>query len=195
MHTYADYLFLISLPEDLEHEIGRYKRASVGVVGHYDSMNSQGHISICRQQRCKPFLVMPALERMETRINTMPDIDLKINGFDFFNHGNVSYTIYAKVETTLKVNNWFKLLFNQMQMKCTHFSPHITIARNIPGSSFRKLWLNFEGRKFDFTITANHMVILQRPTYIEHEEWVECKKIYFLNKIGTVIRLPESNLL
>ena len=194
MQTYADYLFLISLPEHIEYEIGRYKRASVGVIGHYDSMNSRGHISICRQHRCKPFLVTPALERMETRINTMQTINLKICGFDFFNHGKVSYTIYANVETSLKVNNWFKLLFSQMQMKCNNFSAHITIARNIPGPSFKKLWPNFEGRRLDFTITADHVVILQRPTYIEHREWQECKKIYFLNKIGDATKLEDSNL-
>ena len=195
MQMYADYLFLIPLPAHLEHENSRYKQASVGVIGQYDSMASRGQITVCRQHRCKPFLVNPALERMEARINTMPAIDLKICGFNFSSHAQVSYTIYAKVEAGLKVNNWFKLLFNQIQMKCTHFSPHITIARNIPGSSFGKLWPNFEGRKLDFTITADHMLILQRPTYIEQQEWDEYKKIYFLNKIGKVNEAENSYLL
>ena len=194
MNSYADYYFLISLPDNVTHEIGRYKKASVGVIGQYESMNSPAHVSVCTQQRCKPFLVEPALERMENRINTMPAVELQIKGFNFFNHANVSYTIYAKIEINPKVNNWFKLLFNQMQIKCNSFSPHVTVARNIPGCSFRKLWPNFEGRQFDFLIRVNHMIVLQRPTYLEHQQWQECKKMYFENKIATTNQHPINKL-
>ena len=194
MQTYADYLFLIALPDHIGYELGRYKRASVKLIGHYESMNSKGHISICKQHRCKPFLVEPALKKMEARINTMPPIELQASGFDFFSHGKVSFTIYAKVETGLKVNNWFKLLFNQMQIKQSNFSPHITIVRNIPGSSFRKLWPNFEKLKPDFLLKADHITVLQRPAYIEHQDWQECKKMYFENKIGKASQ-PDTYLL
>ncbi len=183
MMPYADYLMIISPPEHILKEISRYKQASVNVIGHFEGMHSAAQITITHQTRCKPFLAQPAILKMENRLNTMPQIELRISGFNFFNHGQTAKTIYAVVEKTSQTDNWFKLLKNQMGIKIKNFVPHITIATNIPVTSFNKLWPNFENRLWCETFTVNSLTILHRATYVEYCEWRMYKELFFANRL------------
>jgi 2'-5' RNA ligase len=179
MLNYADYLMIISPPDAIIKEISRYKCASVNVIGHFEGMHSMAQITITHQTRCKPFLVQPAIVQMEKRICTIPPVELKINGFNFFNHGQTAKTIYAEIEINTRTENWFRLLTNQLHIKVKNFVPHITIARNIPVTSFNKLWPNFETRAFTETFTADSLTILHRETYVEYCEWKVYKELHF----------------
>jgi len=186
MLAYADYLMIISPPPDLKKEISRYKRASVNLIGHFEGMHSTAHITITHQMRCKPFLAQPAIQQMEKRLSTIPPIELCLNGFSFFNHGQTAKTIYAVVERTAQTENWFKLLRIQMGIKVKNFVPHVTIARNIPVTSFNKLWPNFEHRKFNETFTAGGLTILHRDTFAEQCEWRQYREIFFTNRLKEI---------
>jgi hypothetical protein len=186
MMSYSDYLMIISPPENIIKEISRYKRASVNVIGHFEGMHSTAQITITHQTRCKPFLVQPAILKIETKLNTMPPVDLRISGFNFFNHGQTAKTIYAVIEKTSQTDNWFKLLKNQIGIKVKDFVPHITIARNIPVTSFNKLWPNFENRLWFETFTAHSLTILQRDTYVEYCEWRIYKELFFANRLKEI---------
>jgi 2'-5' RNA ligase len=186
MLSYADYLMIISPPDTLKKEISRYKRASVNLIGHFEGMHSTAHITITHQTRCKPYLVQPAILAMEKRLNSIPPIELHINGFSFFNHGHTAKTIYAVVERTAKTDNWFKLLKIQMGIKVKNFVPHITIARNIPVTCFDKLWPNFENRAFNETFTASSLTILHRDTFAEYCEWRTYKEVFFANRLKEI---------
>jgi len=183
MLSYSDYLMIISPPDNLKKEIGRYKRASVNVIGHFEGMHSTAHITITRQTRCKPFLAHPAILQMEKRLSTIPPIELSLKGFNFFNHGQTAKTIYAVVERTARTDNWFKLLRIQMGIKVKSFVPHITIARNIPITSFDKLWPNFENRAFNETFTARSLTVLHKDTFAEYCEWRVYKEVFFANRL------------
>ncbi len=183
MLSYTDYLMIISPPDTLKKEISRYKRASVNVIGHFEGMHSTAHITITHQTRCKPFLAQPAILQMEKRLSSVHPIELHISGFAFFNHGQTGKTIYAVIERTAKTDNWFKLLRMQMGIKVKNFVPHITVARNIPVTSFNKLWPNFENREFSETFTANSITILHRDTFAEYHEWRVYKELFFANRL------------
>jgi len=183
MLSYSDYLIVISPPAALKKDIGRYKRASANLIGHFEGMHSIAHITVTHQTRCKPYLIQPAILQMEKRLNCIPPIDLHINGFDFFNHGQTAKTIYAVIERTAKTDNWFKLLKTQMGIKIKSFVPHITIVRNIPVSSFNKLWPNFENREFTQTFNARSLNVLHRDTFSEHRRWRPYKELFFLNSL------------
>src|ERR1700676_3436510 len=114
MQSYTDYLMIISLPDDIKKEISRYKRASVNLIGHFEGMQSTANITITHQTRCKPFLVQPAILQMEKRLISIQPIELQLNGFNFFNHGETTKTIYAQIESSRHTENWFKLLKLQM---------------------------------------------------------------------------------
>ena len=182
MMPYADYLMVISPPENIIKEIDRYKRASVNLIGHFEGMHRTAQITITHQTRCKPFLVQPAIIAMANRLSTMPPVELQINGFAFFTQGHAK-TIYAVIESTVKTDNWFKILKNQMGIKVKNFVPHIIIARNIPVTSFNKLWPNFETREWSETFMVNSLTILHRETFVEYCEWKVYKELFFANKL------------
>jgi 2'-5' RNA ligase len=184
MMSYADYLIIISPPDAVMKEIGRYKRASVNVIGHYEGMHSRAHISITHQTRCKPFLVQPAVIIMEKKLSTIAPVELCIKGFNFFNHGKTAKTIYAEIELTPETQKWFKLLKIQLGIKVKNFVPHITVAKNIPVTAFNKLWPKFANRSFNEVFTVNSLTILQRETYSEHPEWKVYKELFFANRLA-----------
>lgn len=183
MMSYADYLIVISLPDNLIKEISRYKRASVNIIGHFEGMHSTANITIAHQTRCKPFLALPAIEQIEKRLITLPPAELTITGFNFFSHGQTSKTIYAVIERAPGTDNWFKLLVQQTGIKIKNFVPHIPIAKNIPQGSFNKLWPNFQNRDFFDTFKVNSLTIMHRETYAEYCEWAVYKELFFANRL------------
>jgi 2'-5' RNA ligase len=182
MIAFADYLIIITLPHPLAKELGRYKRASANIIGHFEGMHSNTYITITHQVRCKPFLAQPALSLMGNRLSTMPPVELYVNGFSFVSHGT-SLTIFAQIEMTERAQNWFKLLSKQMAIKVMDFVPQLTIARNIPIPAFNKLWPKFANRKFKYPFIVNNITILQRDTYGEINEWTVYKEMHFGNRM------------
>jgi 2'-5' RNA ligase len=183
MQFYTNYLMILSPPDFVKKEIGRYKRASVNVIGGFDGMHSIAHITIINQNRCKPYLVQPAIARMEQKLVTMPPIELRINGFNFFNHGKTGKTIYAVIESTTQTDIWFKLLKQQMNIKTKNFVPHITIVKNIPVDDFEELWPHFENRPFTATFKVQSLTILHRETYSAYPQWRVYRELFFGNRI------------
>ncbi len=183
MQTYADYLVVISPPGEILKAISRYKQASVNTIGHFEGMYSTAQIIITHQTRCKPYLVNPVIDLMANRLGTMPPIELQINGFNFFNNGYTAKTIYAVIERTDRTDTWFKLLQKQMGIRIKGFVPHIAIAKNIPVTSFNKLWPNFEGRAWSETFIASHLTILHKDTFVEYCEWRVCRELFFANRL------------
>ena len=183
MERYKDYLMIISPPADVIKQISRYKRASVNKIGDFKGMHSTAHISITHQERCKPFMADPFISNMEKRLMSMQPVTLNIKGFDFFKHGAVGFTIYAVVNAATPNPNWFKLLRRQMGIKQVNFVPHITIAKNISPSVFKKLWPYFENAVFESTFNANSLTILCRDTFTEHAVWQPHKELYFGNRL------------
>lgn len=120
---------------------------------------------------------------MEKKLCTVAPIELQINGFAFFNHGKTGKTIYAAIELTTQTNLWFKLLMGEMGIKVKAFVPHITVAKNIPVSSFNKLWPKFETCKYAETFKVNSLTVLKRETYVEYCEWRMYKELFFANKM------------
>jgi len=183
MVAYADYLMVISLPERVVKEISRYKRASVNLIGHFEGMHSVAQIVITHQVRCKPYMVQPAIEQVAGSLSTLPPVELIINGFGFFNNSYNTKTIYAIIEQNTRTENWFKLLVNQLGIRVKNFTPRIIIAKNIPVTSFNKLWPNFEKRAFLETFMVNNLTILHRETFVEYCEWRVYKELFFANRL------------
>jgi hypothetical protein len=183
MNAYADYLMIISLPDDLVKEISRYKQASVNAIGHFEGMHNRACIVITQQVRCKPFFAQPALVCMGKRLSTMPPMELYFNGFGHCNASQTTKTIFAKIEQTEHTQDWFNLLTIQMGIKITDFVPQITVVRNIPVTAFNKLWPNFENREFRHRLMVNHLTILHRDTFAEHIQWQVYREFHFGNKL------------
>jgi len=183
MESYQDYLMIISPPDDVIKQISLYKRASVNKIGQFKGMHSIAHINITRQERCKPFMAEPFILNMEKKLLSMPPVELHINGFNFFKHGEVGFTIYAVINVAAPNQHWFKLLRRQMGIKVVNFVPYITVLKNIPPSAFKKLWPYFESSIYQTTFKAQSLSILNRETFAEHAEWQPYKELHFGNRL------------
>jgi len=185
MQNYTDYLMVLAPPGCIIREIDRYKRASINLIGHFEGMHSTACITVSHQTRCKPFLAQPAIANMAKRVGTMPPVELRLTAFGFFNNGSVK-TIYAKVEQSEQTTNWFKLLQLQMGIKIKNFVPCIPIAKNLPATSFNKLWPNFVDRPWQEKFMVNSLTILQRETYVEYCEWKVYRELFFANRLKEI---------
>jgi 2'-5' RNA ligase len=182
---YEDYLMLLSPPESVKYEISRYKRASRNIIGQYKSVYSPAHITIQNLYRQKAFAAEPAILAMEKKLTTMLPIFLIIDGFDYFDHGGKSMTIYARIKSTPATTMWFGLLKKNINSKIS-FNPHITIARDIPAHDFYKLWPKFTGRKIIEPFLIDKLTITRRETYGYDSKWKFYKDIYFKKRFKMV---------
>lgn len=181
---YADYLFLLAPPENIRHEVARYKKASVKYIGDFGSMNSPAHITINQLERQKPFLMDTAFERIQSTLQAMPPVLLHMDGFKHFEHLHSKMTIYAYIRSTPAMEEWFALLRKNLNIKKAVL-PHITVVRNVPGVDFNKLWPNFKHKKLLEPFWIYEMKVLQRETFgTTAGKWEAYKTIQFKNTAG-----------
>jgi len=184
MTSYADYLFLLSPPEPVKHEIARYKKASVKYIGEFNSMQSPAHITINQLERQKPYMVDTAFERIENTLQAMPPVLLHLDGFKHFTHLHSKFTIYAYIRSTSAMEDWFALLRKNLNIKKA-IVPHITVVRNVPEADFNKLWPNFKHKKLVEPFWIYELKILQRETFgTTAGKWEPYKTIRFKNTAG-----------
>jgi 2'-5' RNA ligase len=170
MRHYCDYFLLLSPNEHIDEVIQQHKRYAASVIGHYPSEQPQAHISIDKRTRQKAFIAEPILESMKKGMQSMPPINLTIDGFDYFNHGNDYRTIYASLRSDHITTLWFKTLKKHLYLR-EFMVPHITICRNIPTADFEKLWPHFKAINWVENFTINELTILQRETFDTFAEW------------------------
>lgn len=171
---YTDYLFLLSPPENIKHEISRYKKASAKYIGEFASVNSPAYISINQLERQKPFMVDTGLAQIEKQLYAMPPVLLHLDGFKYFTHLHSKYTIYAYIRSTPAVEDWFTLLRKTLNIKKA-LVPHIIVVRNIPESDFEKLWPHFQHKKLLEPFWINEIKVLQRETFSSSPKWEKFK--------------------
>lgn len=184
MTMYVDYLMLLSPPEEIKHEISRYKRASAKLIGNYKSMDSPAHISIKHMERQMPFMAETNISKMEKELNALPPVLLHVDGFKYFTHLHNRMTIYAHIRITHAVDEWFTQLKKKLNIKKT-IVPHITIARDIAGNNFDLLWPNFRHKKLVEPFWANELIMLKRETFAPSPQWTSFKTFGFKNNKGS----------
>jgi len=178
---YEDYLFLLSPPEAIKHEIARYKKASAKLIGNYKSMDSPAHISVHHLERQKPFMAETNLIRMEKSLNELPPALLHVDGFKFFQHLHNRMTIYAHIRITPAVDEWLTQLKRKLSIRKA-IVPHITVVRDVAGPDFERLWPNFRHKKLVEPFGVNELVMLKRETFAHEPQWRPFKIFEFKNK-------------
>jgi len=186
MTAYADYLMVITPPDNIVKEVLRYKRASVSAIGHFEGMHISPKLVISRQVRCNPLLAQPVISKMADRLSTHPPACLQINGFGFINNSPTTKTIYARIENDEATDSWFKLLSTHLGIRLYNFVPALLIAANIPNTSFDKLWPHFEKRQWRESFTASSLTILHRDTYAEYREWRQYRELFLANRVQEI---------
>ncbi|HWY33763.1 MAG TPA: 2'-5' RNA ligase family protein [Nitrosopumilaceae archaeon] len=177
-----DYLMVLSPLDQIKEIIKTHKLESAKIIGDYEAMHSVAHISIANLVRQKDYLTEPQISLAEKKLKTLPPIELTIDGFDHFSHGEDFKTIYARIRSTPTTVRWFKELKKPLNVK-QYLVPHITIARNIPVEQFNQLWPRFKDARWVETFSADRLTVLHRETFASFANWELYKELPFEGKI------------
>ncbi|RKR82465.1 2'-5' RNA ligase [Mucilaginibacter gracilis] len=180
--TYWDYMMMIAPPAEVLEVIGKYKKATARLIGNYEGMYSQAHISVSRQYRQMPGTMIQKLDWYKRPISRLNPITLQVNGFSFFKQGDTGATIYAKIELNPEVTNWFTHIRKVFGDKKWDAVPHITIAKNVPAAPFQKVWPKISDKQYQFDFLPQSITVLSRPMIGGHNQiWTPFKELYFNN--------------
>ncbi len=180
MTGYQDYLAILSPPESICNYVKGLKNFSSEIIGEYKGQHSKAHISVQFLPRKKPVWIEPLMPKLERELQTLPPIDLEINGFAFFDQQEFQ-TIYARLNSTPATKLWFKLL--RRFFNTPPFEPHITIARNIPHEDFKILWPRFKDQPFNARFRVNELTILRRETIGHNKTYMVYKEMPFNRRL------------
>ncbi len=186
MKNYADFMILLSPSDKVKALVRDHKLYTAEVIGDYESMNSIAHIAIKKMHRQKSFVTEPAIKLLNRKLEALTAINLTVDGFDYFNHGEDYKTIYAKIGSTPEVTQWFKTLKKHLNIE-EFMVPHITIARNIPVSDFNQLWPHLKTIKWSESFTVNELTVLQKETFAPFAKWEVHTTIPFKAKQPDVV--------
>ncbi|WP_345955902.1 2'-5' RNA ligase family protein [Mucilaginibacter sp. PAMB04168] len=182
MEGYYDYLFLLQPSDAVKEQIKHCKLKACEYIGHYQGMKATAHLSICEITRQKPHVIDSYLQTVKNKVNSIPPVNLEINGFDFFMHSNEHMTIYAAIKPTYKTDNWFALLKKLLNSK-RPLTPHITVTRYIPVNDFYKLWPELRQVRYQDSFVANRLTILEKETFKPNAKYNIREEIYFKNEL------------
>ncbi|MDB5136572.1 MAG: hypothetical protein JWP37_3175 [Mucilaginibacter sp.] len=194
MKSYLDLMMVLSPPGNIKEIIEVHKQAAAKIIGAYESQHSIAHISITSLPRQKPFMIEHNLLFLENKLKTLPPIDLTIDGFDHFNHGEAFRTIYARIRSSPQTAAWFKELKKILNLK-EYLVPHITIARNIPIDSFNQLWPHFKPVKLVADFRVESLTLLHREAFASFAKWGIYKELPFESKLKLEEIKPRRNLI
>jgi len=176
MTNYQDYLAILAPPENICNHIKGLKNFSSEIIGEYKSRHSRPCVSVQFLPRKKPVWIEPLMPKLERELQTLPPVELEINGFAFFDQQEFQ-TIYAKLESTPATKLWFKLL--RKFFNTSPFEPHITIAGNLPNEDFKVLWPHFKDQSFNARFSMDMLTILRRETIGYNKRYLVYKQMPF----------------
>ncbi|HZY39119.1 MAG TPA: 2'-5' RNA ligase family protein [Mucilaginibacter sp.] len=180
MTSYQDYLAILSPPENICNYIKNLKDFSAQIIGEFPSQHSKPHLSVQFLPRKKPVWIEPLMPKLERELQTLPPVELQINGFAYFDQQEFQ-TIYAKLNSTPATKLWFKLL--RKFFNTPPFEPHITIARNIPHDDFKVLWQHFKDQPFNARFKVKELTILRRETIGHNKTYMVYKEMPFNHRL------------
>jgi 2'-5' RNA ligase len=176
------YYNRISVPEHINKEIQRYKKASAKYIGKFPSEKSPGHISF----RCLPLTSINSntsknvdlyYNHIERYLSKVPAITLYIIGFNYLTHGKTKRTIYAKLNLDADTLNWFNVIMSIFLPGKALKKPHITIARSISIEQFNVLWPYFQNLDYKDSFRVDCLDVLQQNTDNRYNPMLPYKKI------------------
>lgn len=162
LDTVHQYFFIISPPEAIKSKVRSLKQKLNRAVGLSDyNLNSNGCISLMSFHTMRP-VNEHFLQTVQQLFSNNRSFEVKLNGFEHFEHGAVSNTIYAKLHNSDQIVKIYQELHNLLGLRVRSFVPHLTIARTIPRSGFQKSISVLNKSIFDEKFVCNRVTILER---------------------------------
>lgn len=177
------YYIRIPVPEHINKEIQRYKRACAKHIGKFPSEKSPGHISLI----CLPLTSMVNsndfvnvdlyYKYVAFHLSNVSPITMHITGFGYLTHGKTKRTIYAELSLTTATLNWCNIVMNILVPGKVIEKPHLTIARAISIEQFNILWPYFQKLSYKDSFEVDCIEVLQQNAGNGYYPMLPFKKI------------------
>ena len=162
LDTVHQYFFIISPPDTVKNKVKLLKHKLHREIGLSDhNIYSSEIISLMSFHTMHPVndRFIHAVQQLFS--NNQP-FHINVNGFDHFEHGSTSNTIYAKLENTEGIIKLYKELHALLGLRVRSFVPHLTIGRAVPRAHFKKSFSMIKNHSFEEKFVCNQVTILER---------------------------------
>lgn len=162
-----DFFVIISPGERIIRDISLLKKSCAKHIGIFPALYSKAHISLIKSgeeisvPRQSIFIYEQFFRMIAHRVAQIESVKLDIKGFNFFTHGQKSRTIYAELNLSPEIMNWFEILKDVLRID-KPVTPHITIAKAVPIKDFEKLWPFFEKIEYRDSFIPDCLTVLTR---------------------------------
>ena len=162
LDTVHQYFFIISPPEAIKSKVKLLKHKLHREIGLSDyNLNSSEIISLMSFHTMRPVndRFIQAVQQLFS--NNQP-FQIHVSGFDHFEHGTSSNTIYAKLENSEQIVKLYQELHVLLGLRVRSFVPHLTIGKAVPRAHFKKSFSMIKNHSFEEKFTCNQVTILER---------------------------------
>lgn len=162
LDTVYQYFLIISPPDEIKSKVKSLKYKLHKAVGLSEyNLHSVPHISLMSFHTMRPVneQFFKALEQLFSKNNAL-EVDL--NGFEYFEHGTESNTIYVKIENSFQIVKVYHELHSLLGLSVREYVPHLKIARTMSRSRFNKSYDMLKQHSFSEKFTCNQVTILER---------------------------------
>lgn len=162
LDTVHQYFLIIAPPHEIKSKVKSLKYKLHKAVGLSDyNLHSVPHISLMSFHTMRPVneRFFNALQQLFSKNNAF-DVDL--NGFDYFEHGSESNTIYVKIENSYQIVKVYHELHRLLGLSVREFVPHLTVARTMSRTRFNKSYEMMKQHSFSEKFQCNQVTILER---------------------------------
>jgi 2'-5' RNA ligase len=162
LDTVHQYFFIISPPDTVKNKVRSLKQKLNKAVGLSDyNLHSIAHISLMSFHTMRP-VNDRFIQAVQQLFSNNEAFEVNFNGFEHFEHGAVSNTIYAKLHNSDQIIKIYRELHILLGLKVRSFVPHLTIARTISRHSFQKSFSLVNKNTFNEKFLCNSVTILER---------------------------------
>lgn len=162
LDTVYQYFFIIAPPDTIKSKVKLLKHKLHREIGLSDyNLNSSEIISLMSFHTMHPVNERFIAAVQQLFSNNHP-FQINVRGFDHFEHGATSNTIYAKLENSEQIIKLYKELHVLLGLRVRHFIPHLTIGKAVPRAHFKKSFSMIKNHSFEENFTCNQVTILER---------------------------------
>lgn len=168
-----ELFFIISPPPHILSDVSVLKDDVQFLVGHeFESRHSKAHISLFKFDDQKH--MDDIIHHVESRASFFRPFNIFVKSLNVFHHGS-NRTIYLDIVNKYPIRD----IFEKLVREDMHYTPHITIAKNIGAEDFLKCWAYLKDLSYSQHFLCDRITVLARS----EKRWVHYRDIMFESNV------------
>lgn len=156
------YLIVVSPSDEIKQKVLEMKNKLNGLVpiSSYN-LRSTPHISITGFAMAEQ-LDDNYWDKFQLLFSKVPRFVVSLNGFENFMHGQISNTLYIKIEDPKPFVLLHKMITQFFRINERNYEPHLTVARTLPREALPKINEFIKQHEFKAKFKCTTLTILER---------------------------------